>query len=87
MKTTSVVRGDEHGVFVWANGSKYRPGEVSGYAHVYRMDDAGLKVGDKVKVRNVPCTQLCKVTTVDGVELRWSSTKVPGDSDFYLRNK
>lgn len=67
----AVVRRDEIGLYVVAGGRIARPGNVVGYSHAFRMDDGGLKVGDKVKARHIPQTPLTKVTLDDGAELRW----------------
>ena len=71
-KRTSPVRSDDHGLFIITNGSRYRPGAVAGYDHAYRMDDGGLKVGDRVLVRNVPQTPLCKIVHGE-TTLHWYS--------------
>lgn len=49
-------------------GYKARPGNVIGYAHAYRMDDGGLKVGDKVKARH-PGYATATITLDNGQKL------------------
>lgn len=77
---TSPVRKDGRGIYVINNGQKHRPGDVVGYSHAYRMDSAGLHAGDRVVVRNVSQSPLCKVCcydltgkTPEWVELYWMS--------------
>lgn len=73
MAKTSPVRADERGLYVINNGQRHRPGGVAGYDHVYRMDAHTLSKGDRVHVRNVNQSPLCRVTCADGVELRWAT--------------
>lgn len=67
----TVVREDERGIFIVAGGYVARPGDARSYSHAYRMDDAGLKKGDRVYARHRGGTPLTKVRLEDGTELHW----------------
>ncbi len=54
----STVWQDEEGIYVRSGGYIARPGDVIGYSHAYRMDDDGLKKGDKVKTHHIGGTPL-----------------------------
>lgn len=68
-----VVREDEQGIYVKNNGQKHRPGRVRGYYHAFDMDDGGLKKGDRVGVRNINHSPLCRIRLKDGRTLYWHS--------------
>lgn len=73
-KPHSPVRSDDNGLYVLTNGAKYRPGKVTGYDHVFRMDDGGLERGDRVMVRHRSQSPLCKIVFEEGgkeVALHW----------------
>lgn len=82
---TSPVRQDEKGLFVITNGSKYRPGKVAGYCHVYRMDASELKKDDRVVVRNICGTPLAKVVCYEGPEDNRQSVTLHWHSDGELK--
>lgn len=71
MSSKTLVRKDGKGLFVKAGGYIARPGNVRGYDHAYRMDDAGLKEGDRVKARHRAQTPLTVITLDDGTKLHW----------------
>jgi hypothetical protein len=71
MSSKSVVHKDAKGLFVKAGGYVARPGGVRGYDHAYRMDDGGLKEGDRVKARHKAQTPLTVITLDDGTKLHW----------------
>lgn len=66
----SVIREDEKGLFVIAGGYKARPGSVGGYSHAFRMDDAGLRKGDRVKARHVAGSPLICIT-LEHAKIYW----------------
>ena len=66
------VRKDEFGLYVVNNGTKYRPGKISGYCHVFNMTSGNIKCGDIVKVKNINQSPMCEITK-DRVKLVWSS--------------
>lgn len=72
MRTTK-VKADELGLFVYTNGTKFRPGGIPGYDHAYEMDDAGLKAGDQVQARHVPQTEMASIKLMDGRTRRWAT--------------
>lgn len=74
----AVVKEDEEGIFVIAGGYKARPGNVGGYDHAYRMDDAGLKNGDRVKASHRSGTSTTKVTLESGQVLIWHHDYIAG---------
>lgn len=67
----SLIRQDDQGIYLIANGSTYRPGKVSGYDHVYNMTDGGLKKGDKPIAKHVSQSALVKITLESGKILHW----------------
>ncbi len=67
----TLVREDEKGLYVIAGGVTARPGAVNGYGHAYRMDDGGLKKGDKVTARHSGGTPLVKIKLPDETVTRW----------------
>lgn len=73
----AVVKEDAEGIFVIAGGYKARPGNVAGYDHAYRMDDAGLKAGDRVKAAHRGGTPTTKVTLESGQVLIWHHDYLP----------
>lgn len=75
-----LIRKDDRGLYIqsrWGAGDTnghYRPGNLIGYAPIYRMDDGGLKEGDNPKTAHVDGTPLVKITLPDGVVLYWGTT-------------
>jgi len=67
----TLVREDEQGLYLVAGGVKARPGSLSGYGHAWRMDDGGLKAGDKVVARHRGGTPLVSITLPDGGTTIW----------------
>ena len=73
----SRIREDQFGIYIRLNGSRHRPGDVTGYSHAYDMDAGGLKTGDSVKAVNVGQSPLIKITLDNGRVLRWCASR-PG---------
>lgn len=71
----SVVKQDETGIFIQLNGAKYRPGNINGYSHAFKMDDGGLKKGDTVKASHRAGTPTIKITLDDGIRI-WANDYV-----------
>lgn len=71
MKYATPIRRNEHGIYVVKEGSKAYPGNVAGYDHVYRMDAAGLKEGDKVHAHHIVQSPIVRIRTPDGLVLHW----------------
>ena len=69
----NLVREDSTGIYVVTNGTKFRPGDINGYSHANRMDDAGLKAGDKVKATHRATTSTAWIKTQSGNKLLWGS--------------
>lgn len=67
----SVIRQDAKGLYVIAGGYTGRPGGVGGYDHAMRMDDGGLKKGDRVKAAHVAGNPLIRIKLENGVKLYW----------------
>lgn len=67
----TLVRSDIWGLFVRAGGYIARPGNVRGFAHAFRVDDGGLKAGDKIKATHIGGAQLTRVVTQGGLKLHW----------------
>lgn len=66
------VREDETGIYVQQGSEKYRPGDIIGYSHALDMDDAGLKVGDKVNISRSPGGPI-RLLTEAGRVVHWAS--------------
>lgn len=71
MAQMTLVREDEKGLFIKAGGYIARPGGVVGYDHVLRMDDGGLKKGDKVVARHSAGSPLNYIKLPNGEKLWW----------------
>lgn len=69
----SVVHEDDEGIFIKTGGYVFRPGGIVGSAHAYRMDDGGLRKGDRVKARHKGGTTLAAITLDDGTKRIWAS--------------
>ena len=67
----SLVREDEKGLYIWLNGGKHRPGDVTGYDHVFDMSDGELEAGDKVKASIVSQAPLIRIRLDNGCKLYW----------------
>lgn len=70
----SLVREDEQGLFIKTGGYQFRPGNVTGYDHAYRMDAGGLKPGDYVTARHIGGSPIARITLADGTNIHWHST-------------
>lgn len=78
----ATVREDEHGLYILINGARSRPGNISGYDHVYDMSDGGLKKGDKVKAYKQNGNCITTITLDSGHKIYWSS--YPMDHPYRL---
>lgn len=67
----NLIHQDDRGLYIRTNGSKYRPGEISGYSHVHDMSDGELEAGQYVKVRKPSGQPLAFITTPDNRTLAW----------------
>jgi hypothetical protein len=66
---------DDRGLYIkdrFGGTNHYRPGGVNGYDHAYRMDDGGLKEGDKPKTHHVSGAPLVKIRHGD-ITLYWAT--------------
>lgn len=70
-KHGSLVREDEHGIFIRTGGYVFRPGAAGGFDAVRDMSTGGLKVGDHVKARHVASSEFCRIRLDDGRTLHW----------------
>lgn len=77
MTRLALVRSDDAGLYVRAGGYTARPGNITGYDHAYRMDDGGLKAGDRVAARHIAQTPLVQLKLEDGSMLRWHTVPHP----------
>ena len=67
----TLVREDAEGIYVRAGGYGFRPGGIVGHSHVRRMDDGGLKPGDKAKARHLSGSTTGVLTLPDGTKRFW----------------
>lgn len=69
----SLVRKDDKGIFIVTDGTRFRPGSITGYAHAYDMSDGGLVAGNHVRARHMNQTSMARLTLSDGRKLVWAS--------------
>ena len=72
------IKEDSKGIYI-SHGcepviGKARPGDISGYSHVYQTDSFGLKKGDKVKAHHRSQTSLMIIDLGDGIKRAWRIT-------------
>lgn len=65
------IKKDDLGLFVFTNGTKFRPGNAPGYDHAMDTGDGGYKEGDVVKARHVSQTQYVKVCSDGHKPVYW----------------
>lgn len=71
-KPNRTVKEDQHGIYLSGYETTYRPLAINGYSHANRMDDGGLKKGDRVHAKQVSSTPMMQVTLANGQTLLWA---------------
>lgn len=72
----SIVRQDKNGLYIKTGGHVFRPGAVAGYDHAYDMTAAGIQAGDRIKVRHMGGTPLCRIQLASGEERAWHTEQM-----------